>query len=65
MKRICLNSVTVSLIATWIGALLVYNCVYVVKKRFGAGEIARLFLLPPPGEHCVCGLSAKPRADCD
>ncbi|WP_449287063.1 hypothetical protein [Marinobacter sp. PE14] len=45
------------------GALLVYNCFYVVKRRLGAGEIARLFLLPVPEEPRAAGLSAKPRAD--
>jgi hypothetical protein len=45
------------------GALLVYNCLDVVKRHLGAGEIARLFLLPPPEEPRAGGLRGKPRAD--
>jgi|1_EtaG_2_1085319.scaffolds.fasta_scaffold01724_7 hypothetical protein len=41
------------------GALLVYNCFYVVKRRLGAGQIARLFLLPLPEEPRAGGLSAE------
>jgi hypothetical protein len=45
------------------GALLVYNCLDVVKRHLGAGELTRLFLLPLPEEPRAGGLSAKPRAE--